>query len=126
MMLIATYVAPSTIQGMGLFAAAPVEEGQVIWRFNPEFDRVIARSFYDEAPPFLRDYLDRYAYPSWEDPSLLILEIDNGRFMNHSATPNTDYSVWGEGRARRAIGRGEELTCNYGDFFKEYELVPAL
>jgi hypothetical protein len=46
--------------------------------------------------------------------------------MNHSDAPNTDFSNFALALARRDIEPGEELTCNYADFFIDYELLPNL
>ncbi|GAB4522289.1 MAG: SET domain-containing protein-lysine N-methyltransferase [Amphiplicatus sp.] len=126
MLLVSTYVAPSAVEGVGVFAAEPIRKGTVIWRFEPEFDRLIPVDRYLSAPPYLKDLLDRYAYPSPDRPGFIVYEVDNGRFMNHSETPNTDFSDFGGARAIRDIEPGEELTCNYGDFFKDFELLPNL
>lgn len=123
-MLVSTYVAPSALDGVGVFAAEAIKKGAVIWRFDPSFDRLIPLDRYLAAPPHLKDLLDRYAYPSPEESGFLIYEVDNGRFMNHSETPNTDFSDFRAGRALRNIEAGEELTCNYADFMTAYELLP--
>lgn len=126
MLLVATYIAPSEIEGVGVFAAEPIPAGTVIWRFDARFDRLLPRSFVDEAPEHMADYLDRYAYPLIDDPDTLVLEIDNGRFMNHDAKqPNTDFSALDYGTAKYDIAVDEELTCDYGDFYPGFELVPA-
>lgn len=124
MLLVSTYVAPSKIEGIGVFAAEPIKKGALIWRLEPSFDRLIPVDKYEAAPPHLKDLLDRYAYPSPDRPGFIVYEVDNGRFMNHSETPNTDFSDAGGATALRDIAAGEELTCNYSDFFKDYELLP--
>ena len=124
MLLVKTYVAASKVEGVGVFAAEPIAKGSVIWRLEPAFDRLIPRADYEAAPPFLKDFLDRYAYPSPDDPGVIVYEVDNGRFMNHSTSPNTDFSHIGGATALRDIAAGEELTCDYGDFFKDFELIP--
>ena len=43
-----------------------------------------------------------------------MLEMDNGRFMNHWANRNTDFTDPVVGWAIRDIAEGEEITCNYG------------
>jgi hypothetical protein len=125
MMLVRTYVAQSAVEGVGVFAAEPIRKGQIVWRFDPKFDRLIPVEEYRSAPPHLRDFLDRYAYPSADHPDFLIYEVDNGRFMNHSDKPNTDFSR-PEAIAIRDIEKGEELTCNYAEFYADYELLPNL
>lgn len=124
MLLVSTYVGPSRIEGVGVFAAEPIRKGTLIWRLDPNFDRLIPVDKYENAPPHLKDLLDRYAYPSPDRPGFIVYEVDNGRFMNHSETPNTDFSDSGGATALRDIAAGEELTCNYADFFKDYELLP--
>lgn len=124
MLLVRTYVAASVVEGIGVFAAEPIAEGARVWRLEPEFDRLIPTEQYLSSPPYLRELLDRYAYPSPDRPGFIVYEVDNGRFMNHSETPNTDFSDSGGATALRDIAAGEELTCNYGDFFKDFELLP--
>lgn len=125
MLLVRTYVAASAIEGVGVFAAEPIRAGTSIWRLEPGFDRLVAQADYEAAAPVLRELLDRYAYPSPDQPGFIVYEVDNGRFMNHAAEPNTDFSVPTGGTARRDIAAGEELTCDYGEFYGEFELLPA-
>lgn len=124
MLLISTYVAASDIEGVGVFAAAPIGKGALIWRLNPDFDRLIPADTYDAMPETMKELIDRYAYPSPDKPGYLVYEVDNGRFMNHSDTPNTDFSEYGGGTATRDIAAGEELTCNYHEFYEGFELLP--
>jgi hypothetical protein len=46
-------------------------------------------------------------------PGVVCLESDHGKFMNHSLTPNTDFSVFDKGYALTDIAQGDEITCNY-------------
>ena len=41
MMLVQTYVAPSEVEGVGVFAAKKIEKGDLIWRYDPSFDRLV-------------------------------------------------------------------------------------
>jgi uncharacterized protein len=125
MLLVRTYVAQSAIEGVGVFAAEPIARGAPVWRLEPELDRLIPMEKYRAAPPFLKDLIDRYAYPSADHPGHLVFELDNGRFMNHSGTPNTDFSAAQGGVALRDIAAGEEITCDYGEFYSAFELLPG-
>lgn len=125
MLLVRTYVGPSAIEGVGVFAAEAIPAGAAIWRLEPSFDRLIPRSAYEAAEPTLRELLDRYAYPSPDRPGFVVYEVDNGRFMNHAAEPNTDFSEPAGGTASRDVAAGEELTCDYGQFYTAFELLPA-
>ena len=124
MLTVITYIAPSVIEGVGVFAAEAIAKGQHISRFDPAFDRLIPRHEYESAPPFLKTLLDRYAFPHPDDLDLIVYEVDNSRFMNHSSAPNTDFSNFAAGVALRDIAAGEELTCDYNSFFAQYELLP--
>lgn len=124
MLTVITYIAPSAIEGVGVFTAERIGKGQVISRFDPAFDRLIPREDYENAPPYLKTLLDRYAFPHPNDLDLIVYEVDNSRFMNHSPTPNTDFSNFAAGVALRDIAAGEELTCDYNSFFAQYELLP--
>lgn len=124
MFIINTYIAKSDIEGVGVFTAEDLRKGQVISKFEPDFDRLIPTEDYLNAPPHLKALLDRYAFPHPDNPDCVVYEADNSRFMNHSETPNTDYSNFEAGRALRDIRAGEELTCNYDSFFTGYELLP--
>ena len=124
MLLVSTYVAASDIEGVGVFAATPIAKGALIWQLNTDFDRLIPAGKYDVMPSHMQELIDRYAYPSPDRPGYLVYEVDNGRFMNHLDTPNTDFSEYGGGTATRDIAAGEELTCNYHQFYEGFELLP--
>ena len=125
MLLVRTYVAQSAIEGVGVFAAEPIARGAAVWRLDPDFDRLIPLETYRSAPPHLREFFDRYCYPSADYPGHIVYDVDNGRFMNHSDSPNTDFSADTGGVASRNIAAGEELTCDYGEFYGVFELLPA-
>ena len=124
MLIVTTYIERSAIEGVGVFTAETISKGQIISRFDPDFDRLIPRRDYENAPPYLRALLDRYAFPHPDNLDLIVYEVDNSRFMNHSSAPNTDFSNFAAGVALRDIAAGEELTCDYNSFFAQYELLP--
>lgn len=125
MMLVPTYVAPSKIEGVGVFAAEDVPEGQLIWELAPGLDRLIGSRELAELPPVLQAFAERYGYPYPHDPDVMIVELDNGRFMNHSDTPNTRFDDPDAGYTLRAIKAGEELTCNYAEFDPGFQMLPG-
>ena len=126
MMLVPTYVAASDVEGVGVYAAEPIIKGALIWRYEPDFDRLVPASWLSEQTPMMQEFLKKYAYPAHDNPSMLVIEIDNGRFMNHTLEPNTDFTKVIEGYARRDINAGEELLCNYNEFDPEFALLPSL
>ncbi len=125
MMLIPTYLEQSGIHGIGLFAAEPIQKGTKIWQFMEGLDVVFDVSLLATAPEPIRGYLQRYTYPHHSLPEKIILDGDNGRFMNHSETANTDFRTIlnDTGYALRDIAQGEELTCNYHEFAPGFEFV---
>ena len=125
MMLVPTYVAPSQIEGVGVFAEEAIPAGTLIWQLEPQLDRLIAAADVPGLPPVLQRFVERYSYPYPHDPSLLIVEVDNGRFMNHSNAPNTVFSDPDAGFTLRDIAAGEELTCNYVEFDPGFEILPG-
>ena len=122
MLQVSTFIAASPIEGVGVFAAEPIRKGTMIWRSDARFDLFIPVAEYREAPLFLRQLFERYAYPSPDRPGFLVYEVDNGRFMNHADRPNTDFSGVG-GWSIADIAAGEELTCNYAEFYENFEVA---
>ena len=113
MMIVPTYVGPSQIEGVGIFAAAPIKSGDAIWALEEKFDLLFPVNELAGLPDLQRQFLERYGYPHMTRPDMFVLEFDNGRFMNHCEQPNTD------------IAAGEELTCNYAEFDPTFEMLPG-
>jgi len=125
MMLVKTYVAASGIEGVGVYAGEPIAKGTTIWRFDQHFDRTLTKQDLESFPDGVRAFLEKYAYPYHADPELIVIESDNGRFMNHSTEPNTDFSQMDFGYALRDIKAGEELTSDYEEFDPAFALLPS-
>ena len=116
MMTVRCYLAPSDIEGLGVFCYDDIKQGQVVWRAEPMLDMRIPVTFVEAAEPHVREFLDRYTYPDWNDLSQVVLESDEGRFMNHADEPNLDFTDPAVGVARRDIPAGTEFTCHYSSF----------
>lgn len=115
MLLVPTYAAASAIQGVGLFAAAPIARGALIWRFDPAFDRIIPDDAFAALPAVARAFVERYGYITPQIPGGWVVSLDNTRFINHADAPNTDNTT-PVTLARRDIAQDEEITCDYGEF----------
>lgn len=85
--------------------------GTVIWEFTPEVDWRIPVDDFERFPEPYRGWLLRYVYR--EPDGYYVLCGDNGKFMNHSFEPNCDDVDGPFTVAKRDIGPGEELTCDY-------------
>ncbi len=126
MLLKRTFVATSDIEGVGVFAAEPINAGELIWKLDTDFDRLVQPDHLKNYPAHMREFLLRYAYPYHEDPLVLVLEADNGRFMNHSDHPNTRFNDIIVGYATIDIEIGQELLCDYTEFDPDHVLTPTL
>jgi SET domain-containing protein len=116
-LLIDVYLKKSEIEGLGVFARQPVAKGEVMWEFHPDFDRAVPRDVYERTSGPMRNWLDRYGYPSIGDHDTIIFELDDARYMNHSGEPNMVFVDANKAVAMRDIAADEELTCDYGAFF---------
>lgn len=116
MLTVSTYVAPSAIDGLGVFAGEFIERGRLLWSLNPKFDIFINHGELDGLPPHVRHFISRYSYPHMEMSGVVIVDSDNGRFMNHCLAPNTDFRIFDVGYALADIAQGDEITCNYHEF----------
>jgi uncharacterized protein len=116
MLTVSSYVAPSAIDGLGVFAGEFIPGGSLLWNLNPKFDIFIYQGETEGLAPHVQDFIARYSYPHLDMPGVLVVDSDNGRFMNHSLTPNTDFRIFDKGYALVDIAQGEELTCNYYEF----------
>jgi hypothetical protein len=113
MLMVRTHLAPSAIEGLGVFASEFIERGRLVWSLNPLFDIFIKKNEIEGLPQHMQDFIARYGWTYLEMPGVVCLESDNGKFMNHSFTPNTDFSVFDKGYALTDIAKGAEITCNY-------------
>jgi len=122
MLLVKNHVSPSKIQGLGLFADEHISKGTIIWKFEPGYDVVITPEKFKSLPKTTQDYLLIYTYINDGD---YILCSDNGRYMNHSDTPNTigveSEDGMGVTKALRDINPGEEITGDYSEFDDDME-----
>ena len=112
MFIIQTYVAPSPIHGIGVFAGENIAAGQPIWQFAPGLDLVVPLETIAAAPKAFQDYMEMYAYFSPQLAGGTVLSCDHAKFLNHSDQPNT--AIRGHTTlAERPIRKGEEITCDY-------------
>ena len=123
MMLVPTYVAPSPIHGAGLFTSEPIAKGTLIWEFIEGLDVEIPEKFLQHENESVRVYLDRYTYPHPHRAGFVVLDGDNGRFMNHSEEPNSDFRTPNVGYALVDIPADTELLCNYHEFAPGFTFV---
>lgn len=119
MLIIKTYIGPSKIHGIGLFAGQNIKKGKIIWEFHHKLDIIISTD--DISCEIIKDHIEKHAYKIYKNYNLWCLCGDNTKFMNHSYNPNViskddDYDV-----AKQDIKKGEELTIDYSTFDKDYK-----
>ncbi|MFO1129550.1 MAG: SET domain-containing protein [Rhodospirillales bacterium] len=117
MMLVKNYVAPSGIHGVGVFAGESIAKGTRLYQFVEGVDITMTREQAAAYSTEFARFMNIFAYVDPIDRTMVI-SIDNSRFMNHSDDPNTD---WDDtfGWATRDIDKGEEITCDYYNFWFE-------
>ena len=125
MLLIPNYVGPSAIEGVGVFAAAPIAQGTAVWSLDERFDHMLTAADIAALHAEQRGFVERYGYTHTTRPELTVLEMDNGRFMNHSDNPNTQFTDPAVGWAIRDIAQDEEITCNYAEFEPDFAILPG-
>jgi len=123
MLIFPTYLAPSPLHGLGVFAGERIDAGRVVSRFMPPFDVQFPAELLPALTPVEQAYLRHFAYRS-KFTRLYVLTGDNDRYMNHSDQPNVSMNPDGTATnvALRNIAAGEELTCDYRAFDADWRL----
>ena len=109
MMLVDTYLAQSVVDGLGLFAAVDIPVGTKIWQFDDGFDIILDEKDFARMPDWQAKYFLKYCF---KFQGRYFFCVDNARYMNHSAEPNTYESpeaTW----SSRDIKAREEIMCDY-------------
>ena len=117
MLRVPTFVAPSPIAGVGLFAATDLPAGTIVWEYTEGVDwRITPQEFAGFPEPY-RSRLHHYVYE--DDSGVFVLCGDNAKFMNHADRPNCDDPEGEYTVTNRLVHAGEELTCDYRTFDRE-------
>ena len=108
-------------RGRGLFAAAPVCSGAIIWRLVPGANALVFRGEKDiraylqaklSTHEQRRDFIDH----SFHYAGKVIYILDEGKLMNHDKSPNVVSDENGNVFAARDVAKGEEFLEDYGSF----------
>lgn len=62
MLIIDTFVAPSKISGLGIFANEDIKEGDVLWILHSTFDIALTGEQLEKLPNFAQIYARTYIY----------------------------------------------------------------
>lgn len=120
MLCVRTFIKPSTIHGIGLFADQFIAKETIIWRFTSGFDLRFTLDEFSSFTEPLASYMQKYSWLS-KKSGLYCFASDNGKYFNHSDTPNTLSKYINTEEevitvALRDIFPREELTDNYHSF----------
>ena len=123
--------------GLGLFATRRIPRGTVWWRATPVNHIRVTKLAYlcllgselgrSESSDAMLASIHKFAYFDPRNDEL-ILCLDNGRFVNHSTTPNSIPALHETTSASAAavdIKPGEEIFENYCEYGNADWLVPA-
>ena len=115
MLTVKTKIDHSTISGIGLFAMEDIGEGQIVWKNNSGSELIISQTEFDLLSDYMKNIYQHSGYLDKVDKQWK-LPLDNARFMNHAANPNTLQNADGDYVAVKRIWIDEEITCNYHEF----------
>jgi SET domain-containing protein len=127
MLRVATFIAPSAIHGIGLFAAVPIAAGTLVWQLDVPFDRALDEVALAALEPIAQLQIERYAYVD-PDRQVRVLCADDARFFNHADDANCRDEAASDGTrtvAVRDIVAGEELTWDYREQRTKPSFHPA-
>jgi SET domain-containing protein len=113
MFLVPTYLANSSIHGLGVFTPVAIPAGTIVWELNPVIDWELTPAELDAMPEPFRSKVRAYSYLNVDGVYLLC--GDNGKFMNHASSPNC-YEDDIRTIAAVDIPANTELTCDYRAF----------
>lgn len=122
MLLVKTYLAQSSINGIGLFAAQDIPPNTVMWELNPAIDITLSKEQLNSLSQAAYEQVVKYAYIEI-NTNKIILCGDDARFFNHSDNSNC-YDIQdefgGKTISKKYINAGEELTCDYRLFCHDF------
>ncbi len=114
MLLVRTELRPSSIHGLGLFAAEFIPKGTRVWEYREGFDYRVSEQFVKSLPEPAQSTLRHYS-ALWGGG--YVISADDARFLNHSNVPNLQtFSEPDCDIAVRDIQIGDELLEDYREF----------
>jgi len=87
MLRVKTYLGPSPIHGLGVFAAEPISKGAVVWEYDEPLDGHVFAKNFSGLPELTQEFLLTYA---WKIRDRWYFCSDNFRFVNHSSDPPSE------------------------------------
>jgi SET domain-containing protein len=114
MLTVKTYLAPSAVHGIGLFAADQIPVNTIVWQYDDHIDRIYSEeNFLHLCRSVSQPSLVHILNSSYKRGGRYYYLTDNGRFINHSAFPNIAFLDDYTEASLRQIEAGEEILENY-------------
>jgi SET domain-containing protein len=112
MFLIDTYLDKSKIHGVGVFSKQNVKKGGKIKEVRPEFEIEFDQNNLPRMPLALANFIETHSFQKELGSNILIMGIDNEKYINHSKDPNVD----DDGITLKDIKVGDEILMDYRGF----------
>jgi SET domain-containing protein len=121
MLTVKTRLDKSEISGIGLFASQVILPGDVVWKMSSISVLKISKIQYELLSDIEQKFIKEKDYYWLDDDGNYMIPIDDGRFINHSSSPNLVELDDNHYIASRKIEPNEELTIDYKKLVpKEY------
>ena len=124
MLTVNTYLAPSSIHGIGLFAAELIPANSIVWQYNEHIDKIYSEEFFlNICRNTHKNTLQHLLNCSYKRGGRYFYLTDNARFINHSGLANIAFIDDCTEIALQEIKPKEEILENYlfsyddSDFF---------
>ena len=131
MLTVKTYLAPSSIHGIGLFATELIPANSVVWQYNEHIDNIFSEDhFLSICQNTSENTLQHLLNCSYKRSGIYYYITDNARFINHSVLANIAFINDYTEVALREIRPNEEIMENYlisyddSDFFFQELIDP--
>jgi hypothetical protein len=124
MLTVKTYLAPSAIHGIGLFAAETIPANSKVWQYSEYVDKIYSEELFLQLCQNVNLFtLQHMLTSSYKRGGRYFYLTDNTRFINHSVQANIAFEDDYSEIALRQINAHEEILENYllsydpSDFF---------
>src|SRR5210317_1194463 len=89
MLTVKTYLAPSSIHGIGLFAAELIPANSIVWKYNEHIDNIYSEDiFLNICRNTHKNTLQHLLNYSYKRSGRYFYLTDDARFINHSDLAN--------------------------------------
>src|SRR5210317_600203 len=114
MLTVKTYLAPSSIHGIGLFATELIPANSVVWQYNEHIDNIYSVDFFlNICSNANQNTIQHLLNCSYKRSGRYFYVTDNARFINHSDIANIAFVDDYTEVTLREIKPDEEILENY-------------